>query len=169
MNRTLRILALVSVLILPFAGAIAAEEQDERVLQVQVNVPPTWRPWLEDDIADVFANRVEEVFRRHGFDGRVERVDPVVDELDEARPLLTINLIEWRIRRSGMIECTFTASLQNGNTVHQFGLYTTSRIRWLNAPGRFGLARAFEDAADTALDDLAEDIARTEPIPGLRR
>ncbi|NUP97227.1 MAG: hypothetical protein HUU28_13790, partial [Planctomycetaceae bacterium] len=41
--------------------------------------------------------------------------------------------------------------------------------RWLGGYGRWGLQRAFEEAADGVIADLCRDLVRSELLPGLRR
>lgn len=152
----------------PSAPAAGSESKQEAMpLQVQVMVPPTWQAWIDDDVAEAFTDRVREVFRHRGFAGKVREIT-APDEPSTDAPLLTINLIEWRVSHIGNIECTFTANLQTAKTTHQFGIYTNTEMRWLQGPGRFGLARSFENAAEGAIRQLADDIGKTELLPGLR-
>ena len=136
-------------------------------LNVQVNVPPSWQAWLDEDVAEALIDRVRHVFRQRGFEGRIERVD-AFDEPAGDVPLLTINLLEWRISHIGNIDCTLTANLQTPRGVRQLGIYTNTSMRWLTGPGRFGLARSFEQAAEGAIRQLADDVAESEMLPGLR-
>jgi hypothetical protein len=164
--------------LLTFAGALlglvamsgcATTHQPEvpGTLAVHVNVPPHWNVFLEDRIAEAVTDQVREVFHEAGFDRPVTKVDYFADA-DRAPYLLTIQLNEWRINRGGMVECTFSADLKTPQATKHLGLYTHTTMRWIGGPGRFGLARSFEEAADGAIRDLSRDIARTELLSGLR-
>jgi hypothetical protein len=151
-----------------FAFPALAKEPTETpgTLRVQVNVPPSWNLLLDDRITEAFVDRIRDVFHRNGFEKPVEEVRYVEDPA-KLPFLLTVNLTEWRINRIGDIECTFTANLQTPRGTRQLGIYTNTTMRWLTGPGRFGLAQAFEDAAEGAINDLCRDVAKTEMLPGL--
>ena len=136
-------------------------------LAVHVNVPPHWNVFLEDRITEAFTDQVREVFYREGFDKPVKEVR-YFEDVDRAPYLLTINLNEWRINRVGMIDCTFTAELKTPAATKPLGVYTHTTMRWFGGPGRFGVARSFEEAADGAIRDLYNDVAKTELLPGVR-
>ena len=136
-------------------------------LKVHVSVPPSWNLLFEDRISEAFVDHMREVFHHRGFDRPVEEVRFVEDPTKEPY-LLTINLTEWRINRIGNIDCTFTASLQTPDETRHLGVYTNMSMRWFGGPGRFGLSRSFEEAAEGAIEDLYNDIAKTELLPGLR-
>jgi hypothetical protein len=138
------------------------------VLKVTVNIPPSWNMLLDDRISEAFVDRVREVFYRAGFDRPVEEVRSV-EEPEKQPYLLTINLTDWRINRIGNIECTFTADLRTPQGSKNLGVYTNTTMRWLSGPGRWGLARSFEDAAEGAIRDLCTAVAKSELLPGLRR
>jgi hypothetical protein len=136
-------------------------------LQVQVNIPPSWRPMFEDQITEAFFSYIAHVFRREGYTGEMVEVR----RFDEPSPgccLLTINLVEWRMNHAGNINCTFTANLQTERTTRHLGVFSGLSFRWMSGPGRFGLADAFESAAEDAIRDLHRSLARTELVPGLR-
>jgi len=88
-----------------------------------------------------------------------------------ARPGLfpTINLIEWRMGHVRNIECTFTATLQSGKATRNLGVFHDMVFRWMEMPGRLGLAESFGQAAEGAISQLYRDLAETELVPGLRR
>ncbi len=141
-------------------------------LPVYVDVPPSWRPFLDDDIAEAFASRVQRVFRQRGYAGRIALV-PRRDEPKPAPPLLEIRLLEWRIGRTGNAECTFSATLQTATGQKSLGLIAHTAIFWPSRGGRWGLGRAQEsanaldDAAERALRELYQRVAETALIPGL--
>lgn len=136
-------------------------------LQVQVNVPPSWRPMFEERVSDSFVAQVDESFQRSGFKGKIQQVESI-DTPAAGSSLLTINLTEWRVDPIGNIDCTFTANLKTGTTTKSLGIFTYSAFRWMSGPGRFGLSDAFEDAAQGALRDLYRAIAKTQLVPGIR-
>lgn len=136
-------------------------------LAVHVNVPPHWDVFLEDRITEAFTDQVRAVIHREGFDKPVKEVR-YFEDAERAPYLLTINLNEWRINRAGMIACTFTAELKTPAATKHLGVYSYTTMRWFGGPGRFGLARSFEEAADGAIRDLCKDVAKTELLPGFR-
>jgi hypothetical protein len=137
-------------------------------LQVQINIPPSWQPLFEDRVTDAFVSHVSSIFHDQGYKGDIVEVR----SFDEPSPgccLLKINLVEWRMDHSGNIDCTFTASVQTDHALRDLGVFSGIAFRWMNLPGRFGLADTFGDAADEALRDLYRSLARTELIPGVRK
>ena len=159
-------------LLAPWTAAPAGEEKSPPskpgTLQVQINIPPTWRPMLEDDVAEAFASYIFDVFRRQGYRGEIKEVR----SYDEPSPgcwLLFINLTEWRMNHIGNIDCTFTANLQTDRTTRHIGVFSGMSFRWMSGPGRFGLSDAFGDAAEDGIRQLYDSLARTELVPGLRK
>lgn len=154
------------------AADSAAKSAQVADLQVQIDVPPSWRPFLDDDIADALARVLRENFRRRGYRGEI-------DYLDDRRapnpdlPLLVVRLHEWRITRTGQAECTFTSSLRAGGHETDLGLVSNTALTWIRERNRFGLAaahdaaNAYEDAAGGAMRDLYRRVADTGRVPGL--
>lgn len=157
------------------SAAAAPVESAAKVadLQLQVDVPPSWRPFLDDDVADALARVLQTSFRRRGYRG-------VVDYLEEGRrapnpdlPLLVVRLHEWRITRSGFADCTLSATLRTGGQKLDLGIVSNQEMTWIRERSRFGLAQvhetadAFEDAASGAMRDLYRRIAETGRVPGL--
>jgi hypothetical protein len=137
-------------------------------LQVQINIPPNWRPMIEDRVSEAFASYIIDVFRRQGYKGDIAEVR----SFEEPSPrccLLMINLTEWRMNHIGNIDCTFTANIQTEKASRHLGVFSGMSFRWMSGPGRFGLADAFEDAAEDAIRQLYDAIARTELVPGLQK
>jgi hypothetical protein len=155
------------------AGASAAGDRPAQsdpsagVLQVKVNVPPSADPLREDDVSREFLSRVYDVFQRKGYRGEIKEVTSV-DEPASGSPLLTINLTEWRVDRVGNIDCTFNARLQTGGKTERLGLFNESALRTMRGPGRSGLGDSFNDAAEAAIRDLYDALAKTGQVPGLR-
>jgi len=133
-------------------------------LQLTVAVPPHWRRFLADDLADAFASRVMDVFRRQGFTGEMEFVS--AGEPHREQPALAIRLIHWRLGRSDNGECTFTATLNSGGSEEPLGTFENSTRAWIRGTNRWGLADALGAAADAALRDLARQLARNGTVPG---
>ena len=129
-------------------------------LQVQVNVPPTWRPIIDDDIAETFSYLLRAEFERSGYAGNIVYVHPGETPVESA-PLLVVNLSEWRVNRTGEAECLFSADLRTPNAGERdLGFTTRMDMMGLMNRGGFGLARAYdyayalENAANMALRDL---------------
>jgi hypothetical protein len=156
------------MLLLPACATTDRSAEVAGTLKVHVNVPPSWNLLLDDRISEAFVDRVRDVFYRSGFDRPVEQVRSVEDPGKQPY-LLTINLAEWRINRVGNIDCTFTAELKTPRGTKNLGVYTNTSMRWLEGVGRWGLARSFGDAAEGAIGDLCEAVAKSELLPGLRR
>jgi hypothetical protein len=133
-------------------------------LGLTVDVPPTWRPFLADDLAEAFASRVANVFRRQGFTGKVKFV--AVGEPDEGKPMLAIQLIHWRLRQTENAECTFTATVNSGGQEESLGTFEHTTLVWIRGMNRWGLVDALGDAADGALRDLARQLAMNGTVPG---
>ena len=80
---------------------------------------------------------MREVFHEEGFNRPVEEA-----RLTEPTPLsqlLTLNLMEWRLKPGGNIDCTFSADLRTDAGSHHLGIYTSTIPRWLGGFGRYGL------------------------------
>jgi len=141
-------------------------------LQVLIDVPPTWRPFLEDDIADALASRLMNTFQRRGYAGKIEQI-AATDTPATGTPRLEIRLIEWRIGRTGNADCTLGATLKTAAGDRDLGVITSTSIFWPQSSGHFGLNRAYDvasaldDAAETALRDLYGRVAKSGALPGL--
>lgn len=135
-------------------------------LKVHVITPPTWHILLEDRVSQNLVDQLREIFYRKDFAWPVEEVRYV--ENPAAVPhLLTLDVIEWRLNWIGNIDCTLRATLQTPRGERPLGVFSNTVPRWIGGFGRWGLSRAFEDAAEGALEDLCAEIARTELLPGL--
>jgi len=125
-------------------------------LQLVVTVPPHWRPFLSNDLAEAFSTRLAEVFRRTGYTGEIRFLDE--ERAAAAAPLLAVELINWRINRTDRAVCTFTASLKSDNREHTLGTFENDLLVWNDRFGRWGLANALGNAADRALRDLSDKL-----------
>lgn len=151
-----------------FAGcATPPKVEVPGTLKVQVYVPPSWNMLLDDRVAEAFTDRVADVFHRSGFGFPIENVRSVEDPA-KVPYLLTIRLTDWRINHLGNIDCTFTAHLKTPQASGSLGVYTNTSMRSLSS-GRFGFGQSFEEAAEGAIRDLANDIAKGDLLQGMRR
>jgi len=162
------------VAILACAGCVqpGATSQEPVGLNVAVDVPVSWRPFLADDVADAFASRLADTFKREGYQGRIAHVTRL-DTPEAGVPLLEIRLSEWRIDHAGSAQCTFTAALKTPTGETSLGLVNNSAIFWPVSSGRWSInrryemANALENAAENALRDLYAKLAQTNQVPGL--
>lgn len=152
--------------LLPTATASAAEKTDKAPdLQVIIDVPPTWRPFLEDDVADAFYSHISDTFRRRGFKGETKQLDRL-DEPKADIPQLQINLMEWRINRIGNIDCTFSASYKADGKETSLGLFSGTAMQWrASGPGRWALDMGLEDSAKSAISDLYRKLTDKDLLP----
>lgn len=86
------------------AGDEAAQADDTVVLQVRVEVPPFWDPFLDDRVAEAFVDRLRASMKVLGYHGKVFFVGPDA-MVDPKTPQVTISLVEWRINHLGDIAC----------------------------------------------------------------
>jgi hypothetical protein len=140
-------------------------------LQVFVNVPPTWRPFLDDDIAEALFYRLKDVFRQRGYKGEMVQLT-AFDAGAKDVPGLQLNLTEWRVDRMGNAQCTLTATLKTAAGEKGLGLATGTAMLWVHG-NRWGFGRrletadALENAADSALRELYDAVAKTGLVAGL--
>jgi len=160
--------AVSSLLLFLSACATTPRPDVPGTLKVQVNVPPSWNLLLDDRVSEVFVEQVRDTFRQAGFEHPVEEVRYVEDPA-KAPYLLMVNLTEWRINHVGNVDCTFSASLQTPRGTRQLGLYTSTIPRWFGGPGQFGLSQAFVEAADGAIRNLCDAVAKSELLPDFRK
>lgn len=140
-------------------------------LQVLVNVPPTWRPFLDDDIAETLFYRLKDVFRRRGYSGELAQVT-TFDAGAKDVPTLQLNLTEWRVDRIGNAQCTLSASLKTAVEEKNLGLATGTALLWVHGnrwsfTHQMETANALEDAADSALREVYDAVAKAGVIPGI--
>lgn len=133
-------------------------------LQLTVDVPPLWRPFLADDLAEAFASRTGSILRTQGYAGEVKFLP--FGEPDKDQPLLAIRLLNWRIGRTDNAECLFTASLTVAGKEESLGTFDDTSMVWSRALGRWGLAQALGDVADDALRGLAVKLAASGSLAG---
>jgi hypothetical protein len=168
------ILAVTAVLssALPAGAAEKAPEAAKVAdLQLLVDVPPTWRPFLDDDISDALGRILRDSFHRRGYKGIIEDIEEGQRAPNPDLPLLIVRLHEWRITRTELAQCTLTATLRVGGKDHDLGVISGQQMVWIRERGRFGfpheVADAYEDAATDAMRELHRRVAKTGLVPGL--
>lgn len=134
-------------------------------LQVYVNVPIPWRPFLQENLARILADHVRHEFVRHGYKGTITWVEESGD-VKAALPELSIRLIEWRLDHVGNVDCTFGATLKTLGQVKNLGLFSNTQFTWAPAVDQWQLGNAFDDAASGAMNDLARQVAKTGLLAG---
>lgn len=152
-------------------AADAKKEPKPADLQVSVDVPPTWRPFLDDDIAEALFSRLSEAFKRRGYKGEIVQVTSF-DKEAKGVPALRLNLTEWRVDRTGNAQCTMTATLKTEAGEKSLGLATGTAILWANGPRwsfnrQMQTADALEDAANNALREVYDAVAKSGLVKGL--
>ena len=156
------------LLLLPGCATLNTKKAEvPGTLSVDVNLPPQWNLLWEDRITMAFVDIARDTFHREGFDRPVEEVT-YFEDVDRAPYLLTVNVHEWRINRTGQVECTFTADLRTPAGTKNMGVFTNLEMWGFHGPGRFGLVHSFEKAAEGALRDLWTAVARSEMLPNVR-
>lgn len=170
-----RLICLLALAVSTLAFAASAHATSKVAdLQVQVDVPAAWEPFLEDDVSEALVRILRERFRRLGYGGVIDHVQhPRAPNPD--LPLLSLRLVEWRINRAGSSECTLAAALRPASSPDEIdlGLVSHSRLTWNRDRGRFGFARAqaiadaLEDSAEGAMREIHRRAAETGKVPGL--
>lgn len=156
----------------PIASAAGKPAPTKADLQLQITVPPTWRPFLDDRLAESLAGILSDTFKRRGYAGVVEFLPEGERAPNPDAPLLTLNLLTWRIDRVGNAECTVSAGLLvPGAPKRDLGIVTQTQITWIQERGRYGLrgfevADALEDAATAAMRDLFQRVSDTGLVRG---
>ncbi len=140
-------------------------------LQVIVDVPPSWRPFLDDDIAEALFYRLKDVFGRRGYKGEIAQLTTFDVEAKDA-PVLRLNLTEWRVDRTGNAQCTLTASLKTPAGEKNLGLAAGTALFWPQG-NRWSISRqmetadALEDAAENALREVYDAVAKSGLVAGI--
>lgn len=142
-------------------------DQTAPKLQVKVDVPAIWRPFLADDVSETFADYIRDGFKKDGYAGKVVYIRPL-DTPDSHSPLLTVTLQEWRVDRLGNVDCTFGATILTPDGKQKgLGVFTSTSFVWGPDIGRWELRDAFQDVAGQAISDLFHRLAKTDTVPGL--
>jgi len=154
-----------------FIGAAVAAPKDaaskpapaapaKTMLQISVQVPPTMRPWLEDDVAEAFADRVQTALHEQGLKDGVVCLRPSEEPVPD-KALLQVHLLEWRTDHAGMVDCTFSATLSARKQSRSLGLFIGTGMMMTSRRDWFGRVEQYDDAARQALRDLLERIRQT--------
>ena len=123
---------------------------------------------LRDDyIAEAFGYRVITSLHEQGLRGRMQYVD-FPDDRVAAIPALDILLQEWRVDRTGSVDCVFLATLRTPNGTRNLGLFSGTSLMMWSRRDWFARADGFEDAARDALYNLGERIMNTGLVPDLQ-
>ena len=157
----------------PFTSAADAKKPAPKLadLQIIVDVPPSWRPFLDDDVAEALFYRLKEVFGRRGYTGEIVQLS-AGEAGNKATPTLQLSLTEWRLDRTGNAQCMMSADLKAPAGEKNLGLVTGTALFWPHG-NRWSIHRqmetadALEDAADSALRDLYRIVAKTGLVAGL--
>ena len=166
MNAMKAILGLGACCVALVAGAATDKTPASRPIRMQitVSVPPSMNMIRDDDVADAFAYRVAAALHEQGFTGGINYVRAGEDTRTDV-PVLAINLVEWRVDRVGNVDCTFTASVAGPRGNKDLGLFTGMSMMMWPRHDVFARAEGFDDAARSALGDLAKRIEETQLIP----
>lgn len=173
MKCPLRFLLLAS-LVAPFATLTAAADKAPAdpvkpavpELQVVIHVSPQPDPMEAEETAEVFTDILDQAFRLRGYKGEIKPLyrgdDPKPD-----LPLLEIRLNRWRIGPTALPECSFTGVLtQGGDMKTKLGEFSASDLIWNQGTGPSDRGEALRRVAESALRDLAHDLADKHRLPG---
>jgi hypothetical protein len=154
-------LLVMAVTVIPVASA---KDEIKPRLQVVVETPTVFDLMRESDIADAMVNRLAEIFRRAGFDGRVDHLRHL-DDASGAAPTLTLRLDRWERRVTGFVDCSFTAQLVTADgAVVNLGRFNGTSVD-MGLPHRFTRTDTFIMAVDNALRDLHRDFLKLDAVP----
>lgn len=162
-----KILSFLGVALLGLCGCATTQTQtppSPDTVHVQVTLPPGTSPIFSDRIAEAFTDEVRHVFIQSGYKRPVENI-LYVDDKTPLPNVLLIDLLEWHFDRAGNIECRFTARLETPRGTRNLGVYYGTSLGITRAPGPWGAADAFEEAAQGALVDLVRAIEKSDLLP----
>jgi hypothetical protein len=124
-----------------------AEIDTENLLQVDVEVPPAWGPWLEDDLAEALYFRIRYIFKREGYPGDLLEIRRLEDPLPDY-PTLAVRLYAWEVDRGGFVRCTMRVNyMPVGEKAINLGNFEAREFTW-GPRGAYLQAQQFVDAAD---------------------
>jgi hypothetical protein len=126
-------------------------------LQVKVNVPPTMSVLRDEEIEEAFAYRVSSMLKEQGIRGRIRYVDEWETPAPNV-PVLAIDLMEWRVDRGGLVDCTFTATINTPNGSKRLGVFSGTSIMTWSRRDWFSRSEGFEDAARDAISTLGKRL-----------
>ena len=130
------------------------------IMQLTVNVPPSLRQWVTDEIAQTLAVRTAEALHQHGYKAKVKYLDSLTEPAQD-KPLLTITMIDWQTELSGIVDCTFAATLSTPRGNIDLGLFTGTSMQTF-ADGNMAVrSEQYKDAIKDALSSLYARISKT--------
>ncbi len=150
----------------PLANRLAEIDTDN-LLQVDIEVPPAWGPWLEDDLAEALYDRIRYIFKREGYSGDMVEIRRLEDPLPDYRTL-AVRLFTWEVDRAGYVRCVMRVEYRplEGEPV-DLGNFQATEFTW-GPRDRYLRAQQFVDAADAValqvwrkLRDEVPDFAGT--------
>lgn len=149
----LSVCAALAGLLAPLTTFAGATPTTPTRLQVHVETPTIFDLTREQDVADALAYRMQETFRRAGFEGRIAQIDDP-DEASADAPLITLRLIDWRQGHTGFVDCRLVATMTRADgSTETLGTINGTAVT-MGHVTRFDRADAFADAADNAMRDL---------------
>lgn len=130
----------------PLANRLADIDTDN-LLQVDIQVPPAWGPWLEDDLAEALYDRIRYIFKREGYSGDLLEIRRLEDPLPDYRTL-AVRLFAWEVDRAGYVRCAMRVEYRplEGEPV-DLGNFQATEFTW-GPRDRYLRAQQFVDAAD---------------------
>jgi len=145
----------------PLANRLAGISTDN-LLQVDIQVPPAWGPWLEDDLAKALYNRIRYIFKREGYPGDMVEIRRMEDPLPDY-PTLAVRLFEWEVNRVGYVRCAMRVTYRplEGEPV-DLGNFQATEFTW-GPRDRYLRAQQFLDAADAVALQVWEKLLSEFP------
>ena len=148
--------AVFTLIAVPFTWAGSSTETP--ALQVRITGPNNLDPLQQDDSADALFVQLQDVFRRRGVEGKITQLDD--NEKPVEAPVLTLNVIEWKPDRAGIVNLRFFAKVtETDGTEVDIGSITGTSVTL----GVRGSADAMERAATEAFRSLHERYHRMHP------
>jgi hypothetical protein len=130
-------------------------------LQLVVSIPPSMSFLHEEEISEAFGYRVISALHEQGLRGHIRYVDDSFAAPSPETPTLLLNLLEWRVNRSGFVDCAFTAALEAGGARRELGAFSGTSLMTWSRRDWFARAEGFEDAARDAVTNLAARLQQT--------
>ena len=162
-------LALAALFLSPAALGLAPAARPglgTEVLNIQINVPPTWLVLGDENMSGVLQQQVRQSLMQVGCNCRVNFLG-MADDPADLPYLLTIELREWRIDALGYAHCSLAAKLKTPQKTSDLGIYSSSTMKWSLDVPPFRLSSAFEHAAEESIERLGADLARSGLLAGL--
>ena len=168
--RWLTAFGVAAVLTVGAFAALTSTSPAPSSLQLVVAVPPTARPLLADDAADALSGAIQENLTRRGYTGMINYPGN-----EQAAPVLTVKLVEWRRDPLGSMKCTFTASVRTEAGTKELGLFSgSSLVAWNGGNSTVGAnienhSEAMQEAANDAIGSMTKSLAKSGLLPGFAK